>query len=82
MLSTACSVPRKAINYVQGEWKNVCKWEMAKKSKIYTNSSTSKDSVFSVTRYCALDYMFSDILNEHVTFIFQKFKERQTLNHW
>jgi len=82
MLSTVFSVPRKAINYVQGEWKNVCKWEMVKKSKIYTNSSTSKDSVFSVTWYCALDYMFSDISNKHVTFIFQKFKERQTLNHW
>lgn len=45
-LSTVCSVPRKAIKYVQGELKNKSKWEMVMNSKIYTNSSTSKDSVF------------------------------------
>jgi len=47
--------------------KNVSKWEMVTNSKIYTNIGTSKDSVFSVTRYCALGYMFPDILNEQVT---------------
>ena len=45
-LSTVCSVPRKAIKYEQVEWKNVSKWKVVMNSKIYTNSSTSKDSVF------------------------------------
>jgi len=82
MLSTVSSVPRKVIKYVQGEWKNVSKWKMITKREIYINSSTSKDSVFSVTWYYALGYMFPNILNEQVTFIFQKFKDRQTLNPW